>query len=568
MDYEKMIVKLLNSEYGDKFDTLRDALVLCRELMELEADEVIDYKGRTVFRANNPENKRKALDYALLIRRRCAKQLVKGHGEGWEWLYWETLKFAAPYDFDCFCRYIEKEREPSKRFYEPRRKQLLSVAKALQRLEDDELDLLAISLPPGVGKTTLAIFYICWESGLHPEKQNLIGSHNNEFLRGVYDECLRILDKNGEYLWADVFPNLSVCGTNAKDLRIDVGTRKRFQTIEMSSISSGNAGKIRATNLLYCDDLCEGIEQAMNPDQMNKLWQKYTVDLRQRMQGTGVKELHIQTRWSINDVVGRLQELYGDSDRALFINIPALDENGESNFDYPYGVGFSKEMYNDLEASMDEASWKALYLGEPIEREGQLYESDELRRYYELPEGEPDAIIAVCDTKEQGDDFCVMPVVYKYGNDYYIDKFICDNGKPDIIEKRVVEVLALNEVQEVRFEGNRGGTIFAENVQNGLKAKGSRCHVTTKWNQTNKETRIVLASSWVKQHCLFKAESLYAGKGKGVLDREYRTAMGFLTGYTMKGRNKHDDVPDAMADLENFTKSFSVSKIEVRKRQF
>lgn len=567
MDYEKLILKLLNLP-NIKTEHLRDALSLTKELLFYEQEEVTDALGNIISVKNNTENQKKALEYGLLIRRRCGKLLQKGVGEA-ESVYWESLRMAAPYDFDCFCRFIEKDREPSKRFYEPRRKQLLPIARALQKLEDNEIDLLAISLPPGVGKTTLAIFYICWVSGLHQELQNLIGSHSMEFLRGVYDECLRIMDKDGEYCWSEVFPSARITGTNAKDLRIDLGKRKRFQTIQMSSLGSGNSGKIRATNLLYCDDLCEGIEQAMSADRMQKLWMAYTVDLRQRKQGSRVKELHIQTRWSIIDVVGRLQEIYENDSRAMFINIPALDEAGESNFDYPYGVGFSKEMYQDLEASMDDASWRALYMGEPVEREGQLYSPEELRRYYTLPDKEPDAVIAVCDTKEQGDDFCVMPIANKYGNDYYIERFICDNGKPNIIEQRIVNALVDGNVQMVRFESNRGGTIFAENVQKGLLERDCRCHVTTKWNQQNKETRILVASSWVKSHCLFKAESLYEGRGIGsTVDKEYRTAMHFLTGYTMSGKNKHDDVPDAMADLENFTKSFTMNKVEVHTRRF
>ena len=117
-----------------------------------------------------------------------------------------SLLFDAPYDFDAHCRYIEWNREPSKRFYLPRRKQLYRVAKALQRLADNELDLLAISLPPGVGKTTLALFFLTWLGGRNPEKPILGGSHSNAFLRGVYEECIRIMDPQGDYLWNDVFP--------------------------------------------------------------------------------------------------------------------------------------------------------------------------------------------------------------------------------------------------------------------------------------------------------------------------------------------------------------------------
>ena len=562
---ERLIEKLIR--IGD-VEAMRDAHTLCMRLIEEDSAEILGADGTLLAKEKNLENVKKALAYGREMRKILAQMLKNGDAEG-EWLYWQLLLMAAPYDFDSFCRYIEKDREPQKRFYEPRRRQLYQLAVALQQLEDNELDLLAISMPPGVGKTTLAIFYVCWTSGLHPEMQTLCASHNNNFLRGVYDECLRIFDPNGEYRWADVFPNIHVVGTNAKDMRIDLGRRKRFETVQLTSLGSGNAGKVRATNLLYCDDLCQGIEQAMSADQMEKLWQKYTVDLRQRKQGNRVKELHIQTRWSIIDVVGKLQDLYEHDERSKFINLPAIDENGNSNFDYPYGVGFTTAMYRDIEASYDDASWRALYMGEPIEREGQLYSPEELRRYYSLPDREPDAILAVCDTKEQGDDFCAMPIAYQYGDDYYIERWICDNGKPDVIEERIVNIITELDVSTVRFESNRGGTLFADNVQKGLLAKGSHCHVTTKWNQTNKDTRILVASSWVKSHCLFKAESEYDGRGEGAkVDKEYRTAMQQLTGYTMSGKNKHDDVPDAMADLENFAKHLGGNIIKVKRRIF
>ena len=562
---ERLITKLIAL---DDVGAWKDAHTLCKQMIGEDAVEILGASGMLVAEEKNLENVKKALDYGRQIRKKLARRLKAGDASG-ENLYWNLLLMAAPYDFDSYCRYIEKDREPSKRFYEPRRKQLYPLALDLQRLEDNELDLLAVSMPPGTGKSTLEIFFMCWTSGLHPELQSLMSSHNVEFLKGVYEECLRIMDADGEYRWADVFPTVKIVGENAKNMRIDLGKRKRFATLEFSSVGSGNAGKVRATNYLICDDLCQGIEQAMSPDQMQKLWQKYSTDLRQRKQGNRVKELQIQTRWSVGDVVGRLQDLYEGSDRAKFVNVPALDENGESNFNYPFGLGYTTQMFRDLEASMDDASFAALYMGVPIEREGQLYSPDELRRYYALPEREPDAIIAVCDTKEQGSDYCAMPVAYKYGEDYYIDRWICDNGKPEVLEQRIVNLLHELDVSTVRFESNRGGTLFADNVQKGLLEKGSHCHVTTKWNQSNKETRILVASSWIKAHCLFKAESEYSGKGEsGKLDKEYRTAMTQMTSYTMSGKNKNDDVVDSLADLENFAKTFGGSKIKVLKRTF
>lgn len=474
-------------------------------------------------------------------------------------LHKSVLLLAAPYDFESYLLYVESNREPKKKFYPPRRKVLKQVVDALQELADDKLDLLAVSLPPGCGKTTLAIFYLTWLGGRIPNEPMLTGSHSNAFIRGVYDECLRILDRDGDYLWRDVFPGVGVTNTNAKDCRIDLDKRQRFETLEFTSIGTGNAGLYRAATLLYCDDLVSGIEVALSKERLDKLWETYTTDLRQRKIGDHCKELHIATRWSVHDVIGRLEREYIDSDRAKFIVIPALDENDESNFDYAYGVGFSTSFYREQRNIMDEISWKALYMNQPIERDGILYQKDELRRYFDLPDGEPDAIIAVCDTKDRGADYCCMPIAYQYGQNFFIEDILCDNSKPEIVDARLVEILLKHKVKLARFESNSAGGRVAQAVQAQVKKKGGITHITTKFTTANKDTKIIVNSPYVKEHFLFKDDTAFPNK-------DYKRAMDMLCSYTMMGKNKHDDVPDAFSQLSEFIQSMQSGTVEVFKR--
>jgi predicted phage terminase large subunit-like protein len=436
----------------------------------------------------------------------------------------------------------------------------LPVVRALQDLADDKLDLLGISLPPGVGKTTLAIFYLTWLAGKYPDEPILTGSHSNAFVRGVYDECLRILDPKGEYLWHDVFPGISVVDTNAKDCRIDIGKRKRFETLEFTSIGTGNAGLYRAMRLLYCDDLVSGIEVALSKERLDKLWETYTTDLRQRKIGDHCKELHIATRWSVHDVIGRLERQYEGSDRVLFITVPALDENDESNFDYAGGVGFNTAFYHEQRDIMDDASWRALYMNQPIEREGLLYSENELRRYFELPDREPDAILSVCDTKDRGTDYCVMPIAYQYGRDYYIEDVVCDNSNPEVVEPRLVLKCIQHKVQMSRFESNSAGGRVAQSVQEEIKKRGGITKITTKYTTQQKETKIIMASPFVKEHFLFKDDSVTKK------DKEYRKFMNFICSYTMSGKNRWDDCCDALSMLADYVQTFMVSQIEIMKR--
>lgn len=564
-DYVNLIPKLIARD--DPY-ALNDAFDLCRGL-EMEDATIIEGKGRrdhgvTIY---DPGNFSRAHEFNRQLRVAANRMVRDGvDADNMIDLYYRSHLFDAPHFFDSFCIYIEKDRAPEKQFYLPRRKQLLPCAEALQDLEDGKIELLGISEPPGVGKTTLAEFFLAWTVGRNPFLPNLIGSHNNSFLGGMYGEMLRILDPMGEYKWQDVFPGLGVIGTNAKDMMIGIGYDKsedmRFKTLEFSSIGSGNAGKVRAMNILYCDDLVDGIETAMSIDRLDKLWQMYYTDLRQRKVGTRCKELHIATRWSVHDVIGRLERAYDGDPSARFIRFSALDENDESNFDYPYGLGYTTAALHQQRDIMDEPSWKALFCNEPIEREGLLYDSSELRRFFELPEKEPDSILAICDTKEQGADYCTMPIMYQYGNDFYMDKVIFDNGKVETVEERVAQILVDRKVRMCRIESNRGGTIFAQNVQKRVKELGGMTSITTKWTQSNKETRIIANSGMVKSHVLFKDESLYPQ------DREYREAMSQLCSYSMMGKNKHDDFPDVLSLFVDWQLSDRANVATIIKRPF
>lgn len=528
--------------------SVSDAFDLCRDLEQDGAVRVFSGgkrdHGVTVY---DDDNFKAAHDMNRKVRQAANAMLRDGvEAEKMLDLYYKTHLFDAPHFFDSFCIYIEKDRSPEKQFYMPRRKQLMRCVKGIQDLEDGKLHTLAISLAPGVGKTTLAEFGLAWTSGRNPFLPNLIGSHNNAFLTGVYGELLRIFDPIGEYRWSDVFPGLFVIATNAKDLMIGIGYDKsddmRFKTLQCGgSLGSQLAGRVRAANWMYLDDPVDGIETAMNRERLDKLWQTVYTDFFQRGIGNRVKRLIIGTRWSLADPIGRLEEYYGDDPCAEFIREPVLDENDESRFDYPYGLGYSTETLLKQRDLMDDPSWLAIYQQQPIEREGQLYAPSELRRYFELPDKEPDSILAICDTKEQGVDYCVCPVFYQYGNDFYLDAIICDNSKVEIVQDRVASILVSRKVKQCRIESNRGGTIFAQNVEKRVKELGGMTSITTKWTQTNKETRIQTNSALVKEHILFKDESLYAK------DHEYRDAMHMLTTYSMMGKNKHDDVPDCLA---------------------
>ena len=563
MNHAELIDKLISRATPD---ALADAFEVCREL-EMENAVVVhgvgkrDY-GTTVY---DEDNFSRAHEFSKRIRSEANGYIKRGvDADNMLDLYYRTHLFDAPHFFDSFCIYIEKDRAPEKQFYLPRRKQLKVLADAIQDFEDGKITLLGISLPPGVGKTTLAEFGLAWTSGRHPFLPNLIGSHSGKLVAGMYGELLRIFDPRGDYRWQNVFPGLGVIATNAKDMMIGIGYDRaddmRFKTIEFTTIGSGNAGNVRAMNWLYVDDLVSGLEEALSRERMDKLWQEYYTDLQQRMLGEVKKELIIGTRWSVSDPIGRLEAIHEGDDYARFINLPVADENDHSLFEYPYGLGYNDKDIKKLRETWDELSLNAIFFGRPVEREGLLYERSEMRWYFELPDAEPDTILAICDTKEQGSDYCVCPVFYQYGTDFYMDTIICDNGKVENVQERVALLLVDRKVRMCRIESNRGGTIFAQNVQKRVKELGGMTNISTKWTQTNKETRIAVNSSLCKTHILFKDDT--------VSDREYKDALRQMFSYSLMGKNKNDDVCDCLAMFVDWQMTDKTNVAVIMKRPF
>ena len=122
------------------------------------------------------------------------------------------------------------------------------------------------------------------------------------------------------------------------------------------------------------------------------------------------KKLWIGTRWALTDPIGRRMELlendpkFSNDYRWKVVNVPALDENDESNFDYDYGVGITTEAYHRIRAGFERngtmADWHAQYMGTPIDRVGAVFEPDEIGQF---TVGEP-ALVTV-ETGVHGGEF-------------------------------------------------------------------------------------------------------------------------------------------------------------------
>lgn len=517
-------------------------------------------------------NNKEVMDYAIKISKYAHEMAAymaatTGMAE-YDDLYWKFLLLEGQhYQVDSGLLYLEKNRVPSERFYEPRRSVFMQhgIIQSLQDLMDDKLDIFALSVPPGCGKSTLEDFFLSLVGGWFPNCFNLSSAHSSILTRSLYDGVLEIINDPVEYTWHEIFPNVQMQGTNAKETTVNLERNGRFKTWTFRSIDGSLTGATRCNKFLTADDLVSGIEEALNKNRLETLWTKVANDLRSRRLD-GCKEFYIATRWSVHDPIGKLQTLYAGDPRARFIAVPALNEKGESNFMFTVN-GFSKEYFEDARKAMDDISFNCLYQQKPVEREGLLLPADELRRFYlekhHVPEGvsgytvfpkkDPDAIWGVCDTKDKGTDFESLPIAYQFGEDFYIPDVVFDDETDyEILDNKTAAIIIRHQPHKVRFESNQAGGRIADNISKMIKNK-ARTIIEPKYTTANKETKILVNSDWIKKHCLFLEPSEYQVKS------DYGRFMENVTSYTTKAKVLHDDGPDSLAMLAEF-----VSKPEAR----
>lgn len=224
-------------------------------------------------------------------------------------LHKKVLLAAAPFDFESYLLYVEWEREPDKKFYVPRRKVMHPVVQAMQDLIDDRLDLLTISMPPGTGKSTRYLLPVVGHGsipGFTVPCFCSLGMLTRSFYDGVYQ-----IITDSEYLWADVFPGVKLAATNSKEETIDLHKKHRFSTLTCRAINASLTGATRCDKILYADDLCSGIEEAMSKERLDKLWSAYTNDLKSRKRKVRRKSISLpdglstmlSVDWRISTVV-------------------------------------------------------------------------------------------------------------------------------------------------------------------------------------------------------------------------------------------------------------------------
>ena len=521
--------------------------------------------ARVVYEEDNSE-----LKYALKITK-YVKEMVfyLPAEEALNDLYWNVLLWEAPNLFESFLLYMEKNRPAEEKFYEPRINPLKQVVDAIQELADDELDELFINLPPRTGKTQIVKFAFVWWGSRNTELSNLYSAFSDKITKGFYNGCIELIN-DPTYTYNEIFPQNTIAKLNGDDETIEMNRVKTYPTFTCRSIYGTLNGACDCSGLGITDDLFSGISEAISTDRQTTVWGLYDNNFMKRLKKKS-KLINMGTRWALGDVQGRRRRLLESNPefsgrRYKIISIPALNEHDESNFDYPFDLGFDTSDYKMMRASFEDnddmASWFAQCQQEPIERFGALFEPLKMRFYNGvLPDKQPDRIFMAVDEAFGGGDFVSAPVCYEYDNDFYIPDVVFNNGDKFVTRPLIRDMILKHKIQAIQFEETKTTNDYHEWIDNELRKEGYRANITWKapGTQKSKDRRIYDRAPEIREMYFLE---------DGMRSKEYQKFMQNIFSFTYEGKNKHDDAPDSMAQLCDMKTGGSYARCEAFARPF
>ncbi len=477
---------------------------------------------------------------------------------------YEILRAESPYLFESYMFYMEKNRQPAKRFYKPRRCTLKIAVDDLQAVEDDKYDVYGLSLPSRTGKTTLCAFFLTWVGYKKPNSHSAMGGHSGQLAKRFFKGYSHFVEEP-EYTFDELFqilhPNIKTVESKSSDpaeFTINLGDPDDFSTISARGIDGTWTGAIDVSSdgYLYVDDLVRDREHSMSPSRMENTFQEYQNKMLDRM-NDHAKKILVGTLWSTIDPLMREEKLNEDNPRALFRRIPALNENDESNFQYEI-KGFSSQYYIDMRNRLDPAEWFAKFMQAPFVREGLCFPIEKLRFFDgTIPLGKC-RTIGIVDAAFGAGDSLSMPICMDFGDcERYIVAWVHDNRSPEYTVGKVVDAIERYMITFLWFEKNSGGQLLAEKIQNEMQARGvAHCKIElySAPVRMHKEEKITGYSDEVLRQFKFllpKAKKIEADEETEIYyaDSDYRKAIDEMTTWSAEGKKQHDDAPDAIASL-------------------
>ena len=263
------------------------------------------------------------------------------------------------------------ERTSPRLTFKPKHLQIL--IEDLKHVEETPGDRVIYVMPPRHAKTaTVSERFPVWCLRKHPEWRVIGASYAQSLANKISRRARKIAE--GEL-----------------SLSRDRDAVEEWETIEGGGyravgVGAGITG--HGGDLIIIDDPVKSREQADSPAYREKVWDWWKEDLYTRLE-PGARVILVQTRWSSDDLAGRI--IAADDDGFRVVHFPAIatgtDWRGVGEALWP--ERFDADALADIKQTVGSRAFSALYQGSPIPEEGAMFK----REWFKVSSATPTNIV-------------------------------------------------------------------------------------------------------------------------------------------------------------------------------
>lgn len=386
----------------------------------------------------------------------------------------------------------------------------LAYYRVLEHFARGDIRKLIVTMPPQHGKSLAAsVLLPAYLLGIDPDMRIALASYNQALATKFNRRVQRLMDGRN---YRAVFPG-SGLKSSSQAHKGYARTSEEFDIVRRSGgmMAVGREGALtgNTVDVMIIDDLYKDAMEANSPVVRDNAWDWYMSVVKTRLHNDS-RELLVMTRWSDDDLVGRISKAervvdIEDPDTVAFedrkcwyrLNFEAIKDSAPSVVD-PRAAGEAlweeRHSAESLAArrSLDQVMFSTLYQGCPVVREGLLY-GDGFRTYASLPEG----VLKkgnYTDTADTGSDYlCSVCYDLDMAGDIYVTDVVYSQLGMEFTEEAVAGMLDRNMTRVAYVESNNGGRGFARN----LRKMAGLTKIEWFHQGANKESRILTNSSTV-----------------------------------------------------------------------
>jgi predicted phage terminase large subunit-like protein len=250
-------------------------------------------------------------------------------------------------------------------------KHLVLICEYLQKVADGEIKRLAISLPPRSGKSETCLRFASFYLENYANSNVLVCGYSQSISRRFSRKSRQIC--------------MQRTGLANNHTSIDEWSLPNGSTYYVGSVN--NPRTSIGFHLIVADDLIRNREEANSTVMKEKVHDFYREDLYSRLEPNGSLIL-VNTRWSNDDVIALATSL---DPSFVVLNIPALCDNPDTDplnrqlNESIFPERYSTEDYLEIKSIMGNLGFSALYQGQPINKEGAMFNVESIKIIDNLP---------------------------------------------------------------------------------------------------------------------------------------------------------------------------------------